>query len=255
MLEVINRRKGQVSSKTLSSSQKEILVDIDCSSLITPKLVPNGLHPRLNSLNKNLSNGTQNGGKQQKQLRKETPIIKKQKLKNKILGKTESNLKNCFKLMSEEDDDFDEEEEDDRREIVGEEEEGEELMEKSMRGVNGNNGTNDRKQWTKSSTATTSNDKDPNNEISVLLRKKQERLRELFYKSRPTIETLYARVLKEYAVHEAIHKMDEADNKLYKIASKFENTSTSLNHEQKQELQTALKEHNIQYASFHGLKK
>uniref|UniRef100_A0A915MAZ7 Uncharacterized protein n=1 Tax=Meloidogyne javanica TaxID=6303 RepID=A0A915MAZ7_MELJA len=95
----------------------------------------------------------------------------------------------------------------------------------------------------------------PNNEISVLLRKKQERLRELFYKSRPTIETLYARVLKEYAVHEAIHKMDEADNKLYKIASKFENTSTSLNHEQKQELQKALKEHNIQYASFHGLKK
>jgi len=151
-------------SKTLSSSQKEILVDIDCSSLITPKLVPNGLYPRLNSLNKNLSNGiignnsSQNGGKQQKQLRKETPIIKKQKLKNKIFGKTESNLKNCFKLMSEEDDDFDEEEED-KKEIVGEEEE-EELMEKSMRGVNGNNGTNDRKQWTKSSMATTSNDKD-----------------------------------------------------------------------------------------------
>ncbi|CAK5103774.1 unnamed protein product [Meloidogyne enterolobii] len=159
--------------------------------------------------------------------------------------------------MSEEDDDFDEEEED-KEEIVAEEEEeedGEELMEKSMRGVNGNNGTNDRKHWTKSSTATTSNDKDPDNEISVLLRKKQERLRELFYKSRPTIETLYARVLKEYAVHEAIHKMDEADNKLYKIASKFENTTTSLNPEQRQEMQAALKEHNIQYASFHGLKK
>uniref|UniRef100_A0A915MJA9 Uncharacterized protein n=1 Tax=Meloidogyne javanica TaxID=6303 RepID=A0A915MJA9_MELJA len=137
-----NKSEKGPTSKTLSSSQKEILVDIDCSSLITPKLVPNGLHP----------------------------------------------LK-------------------------------------------------------------------PNNEISVLLRKKQERLRELFYKSRPTIETLYARVLKEYAVHEAIHKMDEADNKLYKIASKFENTSTSLNHEQRQEMQTALKEHNIQYASFHGLKK
>uniref|UniRef100_A0A915N1S5 Uncharacterized protein n=1 Tax=Meloidogyne javanica TaxID=6303 RepID=A0A915N1S5_MELJA len=122
-----NKSEKGPTSKTLSSSQKEILVDIDCSSLITPKLVPNGLHP--------------------------------------------------------------------------------------------------------------------------------QRLRELFYKSRPTIETLYARVLKEYAVHEAIHKMDEADNKLYKIASKFENTSTSLNHEQKQEMQTALKEHNIQYASFHGLKK
>ncbi|CAK5107355.1 unnamed protein product [Meloidogyne enterolobii] len=220
-----NKLEKGPTSKALSSSQKEILVDIDCSSLITPKLVPNGLHPRLNSLNKNtnLSNGiignksSQNGGKQQKQLRKGTPIIKKQKSKNKIFGKSESNLKNCFKLMSEEDDDFDEEEED-KEEIVAEEEEeedGEELMEKSMRGVNGNNGTNDRKHWTKSSTATTSNDKDPDNEISVLLRKKQERLRELFYKSRPTIETLYARVLKEYAVHEAIHKMDEADNKVF----------------------------------------
>ncbi|KAL7079056.1 hypothetical protein ACQ4LE_001636 [Meloidogyne hapla] len=262
-----NKSEKGLISKNLTSPEK-ILIDIDCTSIITPRLTPNGLHPRLNNLNKNNNNSnngiitnktSQNGGKQQKQLKETPKIIKKQKF-SKTFERAESNLKSYFKLMSEEDDDFDEEEEreeeeEDKKDVEdeeeNEEEEEDELVEKSLKGVNGN-GTSDRR--TKSMASTSSTVKDPDNEISVLLHKKQERLRELFYKSRPTIETLYARVLKEYAVHEAIHRMDEADNKLYQVASKLEHIA-SLSREQRQEAQAALKEHNLQYAAFHRIKK
>lgn len=73
---------------------------------MTPLLTPNGLHPCLNNT-KNSSNGlksSQNDAKQQKQI-KETPKIIKQKIVNKTFERTDSNLRNCFKFMSEEDDD------------------------------------------------------------------------------------------------------------------------------------------------------
>lgn len=99
--------------------------------------------------------------------------------------------------------------------------------------------------------------KEPNNddnkdEVTLELNKKQARLRELYTKCRPTIDELYGRMLKEYAVYEAFRELDEADNKLFQIASKSERLHRGVfaNKEQRQEAKAAITEHREAYAKF-----
>ncbi|KAF7637576.1 hypothetical protein Mgra_00002835 [Meloidogyne graminicola] len=68
-------------TKNSNGSSEKLLIEIDTSSIMTPLLTPNGLHPCLNNT-KNSSNGlksSQNDAKQQKQI-KETPKLLNKKL-------------------------------------------------------------------------------------------------------------------------------------------------------------------------------
>lgn len=87
-------------------------------------------------------------------------------------------------------------------------------------------------------------------EVVQELRKKQAQMRELLLKAKPKIKELYMRALKEYAVYEAFRQMDETDNKLYQLGSKFE-TLNFFNKEQKQEAHDAVQDYHQANAIFY----
>lgn len=83
-------------------------------------------------------------------------------------------------------------------------------------------------------------DDDPMDEVTREIKKKQRELRELLYKTKPIIMKLYERAETEKLLYEYSRSLDEADDKLIDLSTRYEHHEGVLNAEQRKECLEAL---------------